>query len=116
MILEGAMRFAVLCGYLLMGLALGGCQTTGVNVAASSAAAAAPGASAATAIPVNSIREEYDWIAVNRPGWKPGLQALAVDATGSYDIITITKGNQSEEIYFDISAFIGDEAAIFGIL
>jgi hypothetical protein len=107
------MRTAASVTLVLVLLALAGCQTSAPRTA--SPAALVLGSSIETAIPVNSIRQEYDWIAANRPGWKAELQTLVVDGNAPYDVITITKGNQSEDIYFDISAFFGKDDALFGL-
>lgn len=66
------------------------------------------GSSAEAAIPVPGIDAEYQWLAANRPGWRPVSQALLAGARGKhYDIITISRDGQSQDIFFDISGFFG---------
>jgi hypothetical protein len=86
-------------------ISLSGCFT---DAASPPQAAPADGSSAGAAIPVPGVDAEYQWLATHRPGWRPVRQALLVGSKGAaYDVITITRGTQSEDIYFDISGFFG---------
>jgi hypothetical protein len=53
------------------------------------------------------IGEEYAWIAAHRPGARVVGQALVIDDRKSYDILTIVKAGKTEDVYFDISGFLG---------
>ncbi len=53
------------------------------------------------------IRWEYEWVAKNRPGWVVEGQALAENGSRTYDILTLRKGKQTEDVYFDITSFFG---------
>lgn len=53
------------------------------------------------------IRWEYEWVAKNRPGWVVEGQALAENGSRTYDILTLRKGTQTEDIFFDITSFFG---------
>lgn len=71
------------------------------------------GSSFATAVVINEATEfqgvpaVYTWLRVNRPGWTVTQQALAEHNGKPYDIMTISKGGRTEEVYFDISKFFG---------
>jgi hypothetical protein len=66
------------------------------------------GSSPAAAIPVPGVDDEYRWLAANRPGWTPVRQLLVSGPRGkTYDLVTIARGGQSEDIHFDISSFFG---------
>jgi hypothetical protein len=60
------------------------------------------------AIIVNSIEEEYKWIAEKYPGSKVQMQAL-VDKDGvPYDLLTfLTAEGEKKVAHFDISKFFG---------
>lgn len=66
------------------------------------------GASAETAIVVNSIAEEYEWMARNCPGYHPEMQSLQHIEGKPYDVLT-WRNDRGEErvVYFDISRFFG---------
>lgn len=55
----------------------------------------------------DGVQSEYDWIAMNLPGWRPASQALLSDNKKTYDALTLRKGGESRIVYFDISAFFG---------
>jgi len=66
------------------------------------------GSSAGAAIPVSGVDAEYQWLATHRPGWHPERQSLVTGPGGRfYDVMTITRGGQREDVYFDISSFFG---------
>ncbi|MCE9553307.1 MAG: hypothetical protein K8T91_08005 [Planctomycetes bacterium] len=66
------------------------------------------GATAATAIVVGSIEEEYEWISRHCPGYGLVSQALAEVDGKPYDILTCQDAaGSTREIYFDISSFFG---------
>jgi hypothetical protein len=53
------------------------------------------------------IAWEYAWIRKNRPGWEPAGQALLEDQGRYYDLITLTKDGNTEDVLFDITGFFG---------
>ena len=65
-------------------------------------------AGAKNAIPVDSVREEYEWVEQNLPGYHPASQALQKIDGKPYDVLTV-KNDAGEErtLYFDISSFFG---------
>lgn len=66
------------------------------------------GMSYETAVIVNSIEEEYKWIAEKYPGSKVQMQAL-VDKDGvPFDVLTfLTADGEKKVAHFDISKFFG---------
>lgn len=55
----------------------------------------------------DGVASEYEWIRVERPGWKPKSQALIGDERKQYDLLTIQKGRKKQVICFDITSFFG---------
>ncbi len=89
----------------LLTTALAGCF---VDLGPKSQAVALDGSSTQAAIPVPGVDAEYQWLATHRPGWRPVRQSLLAGSRGRhYDVITISRGAQSEDVYFDISSFFG---------
>jgi hypothetical protein len=89
----------------LLTTALAGCF---VDLGPKSQVVALDGSSTQSAIPVPGVDAEYQWLATHRPGWRPVRQVLLEGARGRhYDVVTITRGAQREDIYFDISSFFG---------
>jgi hypothetical protein len=73
------------------------------------------GSTVATAIIIDGaagssdgVASEYDWVAKNRPGAQVTQQALVQEGDKIYDLLTLQSGGQTEEIYFDITAFFGN--------
>jgi hypothetical protein len=56
---------------------------------------------------MSGIASEYDWIRKNRPGWTATTQALVVEGERAFDILTISKGGETQDIWFDITNFFG---------
>lgn len=63
------------------------------------------GSSPATAIPVNSVPEEYAWLREHYPGWQVASQQLCCIDDRRYDVITLHSedGTEQRQVYFDIS-------------
>ena len=63
------------------------------------------GSSPATAIPVNSVPEEYAWLREHYPGWQVESQQLSCIDDRRYDVITLHSedGTEQRQVYFDIS-------------
>lgn len=106
-----SLNVVVFAALMLTGLSA--CQATTPTGAAGPQASATSHNSAKTAIVIKAagetdgIAQEYDWIARNRPGWTTETQALLIDGNKPYDMLIIRKGSQTEQIYFDISSFLG---------
>lgn len=66
------------------------------------------GSAPAKAIQVNSVAEEYQWMAAHHPGYRPVMQALQTIEGNPYDVLT-WQNDQGEKVtvYFDISRFFG---------
>ena len=66
------------------------------------------GSSAAAAVVVGSVREEYDWIGRHCPGFAFEMQSLRQIDGKPYDVMTL-RGARGEPrtVYFDISRFYG---------
>ncbi|CAN5585230.1 hypothetical protein BH11PLA2_BH11PLA2_35020 [soil metagenome] len=66
------------------------------------------GSSAAQAVVVGSVGEEYAWIQRNCPGFQPQMQALQEIDGKPYDVHTLRNAAGEERtVYFDISRFYG---------
>lgn len=66
------------------------------------------GSSFETAIVVNSIAEEYQWLATHFPGYSRLMQSLVYDDGKPYDILQVRLPNgEIRDFYFDISKFFG---------
>lgn len=66
------------------------------------------GSSPADAIIVGSVKEEYDWMLRNCPGFRPELQSLQFVHGKPYDVLTWgNKDGDKRTVYFDISGFFG---------
>ena len=64
------------------------------------------GSSPAKAIRVTSVRQEYEWMRLNCPGFKPGLKELREINGNHYDaLIWQNKIGEERTVYFDISSF-----------
>jgi hypothetical protein len=66
------------------------------------------GKSPRTAIVVNSIAEEYQWMQEHYPGFQPERQTLAYSDGKPYDALS-WKNDRGEvvTVFFDISRFFG---------
>ena len=66
------------------------------------------GSSAAQAVVVDGIAEEYQWVRANCPGFAVHRQSLQQIDGRPYDVLTL-RNEQGEErvVYFDISRFFG---------
>ena len=66
----------------------------------------ADGLTAEQGIIVYSIEEEYEWLAIHYPGFKPIKQAMRYEKEVPFDVhkISLTDGTEIT-IYFDISEF-----------
>jgi cation diffusion facilitator CzcD-associated flavoprotein CzcO len=66
------------------------------------------GSSAAQAVVVGSVSEEYAWVQKNCPGFQLQMQSLQNIDGKPYDVLAL-KNDQGEErnVYFDISQFFG---------
>jgi hypothetical protein len=67
------------------------------------------GSSPQLAIQVQSIREEYEWISQNLPGFEVLGQGLAFHDSRAFDVIIVKCGDEVRKIYFDISSFAGQQ-------
>lgn len=56
---------------------------------------------------VTGVQAEYDWIKQNYPGWQIKYQISVEVLDQHFDVLTISKGSQSKEIWFDITSFYG---------
>lgn len=66
------------------------------------------GLSFESAIVVNSVKAEYEWLAENYPGYTLQMQALSQHKKKPYDVLFIlTVSGAEKSIYFDISKFFG---------
>ena len=66
------------------------------------------GSSAAQAVVVGSVGEEYAWIRRHCLGFKPTMQALQQIDGKPYDVHTLRNAaGQQRTVYFDISRFYG---------
>ncbi len=66
------------------------------------------GSSAAQAVVVSGIAEEYQWIRLNCSGFMPHMQALKHIDGKPYDVLTLRNESGEERVvYFDISNFFG---------
>jgi len=93
-------------------LALSACQST--VPAGGLATSGLSGASQEQAIvlgdeysEMTGVAAEYHWIKTNRPGWVFVRQTLVEDKERYYDIMTIKKNGQTQDIWFDITGFFG---------
>ena len=67
-----------------------------------------PGSSFATAINVDSVSAEYDWVRSNMTDWDFGEQVLSFNDGKAYDIIRLRHPDREEKLVcFDISSFFG---------
>ena len=55
----------------------------------------------------DGVRSEYDWIAMNLPGWKSTDQALLTEGARVYDALTLRKAGATKVVYFDITEYFG---------
>ncbi len=55
----------------------------------------------------DGVQSEYDWIAMNLPGWKPASQALLQNGGRVYDLLTLHKSGATRQVCFDITGFFG---------
>lgn len=118
------MRFASFA--LIATLILAGCETTTTQGATTSPPASTvsaagyikylggDGSSLQQAILIrgakgefDGVKSEYDWLAINRPGWERTEVALVNNGGRVYDVLTIRKGGQTAKIYFDITEYFG---------
>jgi hypothetical protein len=54
------------------------------------------------------IKAEYNWLAINYPGYTTNSQSLSMNEKRPYDILFITtKDGAKKEVYFDISNYFG---------
>jgi hypothetical protein len=67
------------------------------------------GSSPQRAIPAHSIREEYEWISQNLPGFEFLGQGLVFLDSRALDRIIVKCGDDVRSIYFDISSFAGQK-------
>lgn len=66
------------------------------------------GATPETAIIVESIGEEYDWMRTTYPGFEPAGQSLCEVGGKPYDVLTWRNAQGDERVVsFDISRFFG---------
>src|SRR5438445_10784914 len=66
------------------------------------------GSTPETAVKVDSIAAEYQWLKANCPGYRPGGQALVQMNDKRYDRLTLRDADGHERtVYFDISSFFG---------
>ena len=66
------------------------------------------GSSAAKAVVVGSVDEEYAWIQRHCPGFRFRMQALQEIEGKPYDVLTLRNAAGEERtVYFDISRFFG---------
>ena len=66
------------------------------------------GSSAAQAVQVGSIGEDYQWIRRHCPGFQPQMQMLQDIEGKPYDIHKLENAEGVERtVYFDISRFFG---------
>ena len=69
---------------------------------------AADGSSPTAAIRVGSVREEYEWVGRNLPGFELQMQALAHVGGKPFDVLTLRgPDGTTRQVYFDISSFFG---------
>ena len=66
------------------------------------------GSSPETAVVVNSVGEEYEWIGRHLPGFQSVLQFVQEIDVRPYDVHRLQSDREEErEVYFDISGFYG---------
>ncbi len=66
------------------------------------------GSSAAQAVVVGSVGEEYAWMLRHCPGFQPQMQALQEIDGRPYDVHTLRNAADEEQtVSFDISRFYG---------
>ena len=66
------------------------------------------GLSYETAVVVNSVEEEYDWLEANYPGFELIEQGVYLHEGKPYDVVAIFPQDGAEiSIHFDISGFYG---------
>jgi hypothetical protein len=66
------------------------------------------GSSAAQAVVVGSVGEEYAWVQRNCPGFKMEMQSVHQIDGKPYDVLHITnEQGEKRTVYFDISSFYG---------
>ena len=66
------------------------------------------GATPETAIIVQSVAEEYQWLQKHCPGFTMQRQALQDIDGKPYDVLTLLSASGAERtVYFDISPFFG---------
>ncbi len=66
------------------------------------------GSSAAQAVVVGSVAEEYAWVARHCPGFQFQMQSLQLIDGKPYDVLTLRNAQGEErQIFFDISRFYG---------
>ncbi len=99
----------------LLGLVAASLLVLSVAAHAEITYAGGDGATPATAIIIegaqrssDGVPAEYAWLAQNRPLAQVQSQALVQDGTRIFDLLTLQTGSQTEEIYFDITAFFGN--------
>lgn len=69
---------------------------------------AAEGSTPATAIVVDSVPAEYDWVQEHCRGFQPAMQALQEFDGKPYDVLTLHNARGVKRtVYFDISGFFG---------
>ena len=66
------------------------------------------GSSAADAVVVGSVGEEYAWVRRHCPGFQPLTQSLQEIDGKPYDVLTLRNAaGETRTVYFDISRFFG---------
>lgn len=66
------------------------------------------GSSPEKAVIVQSVGEEYAWMARHYPGFRPQMQALQDIEGRPYDVLTFANDRGDTcQVYFDISSFYG---------
>lgn len=53
------------------------------------------------------VRAEYEWIRDHMPGWKPVAQHLLNEDGRVYDMIEVSRGGETREVWFDITKWFG---------
>lgn len=56
---------------------------------------------------MDGVAAEYGWLRTNRPGWKRDHQAMLGKHGRKYDVLTISRGGETEAVCFDITDFFG---------
>ncbi|GAB2177708.1 hypothetical protein [Dongia sp. agr-C8] len=56
---------------------------------------------------IEGVRAEYRWIRDHMPGWRSGNQHLLNENGRVYDMIEVSRGGETREVYFDITGWFG---------